>query len=58
MRKHDYELIAQSLKNARPTLPGIAMDTWVRTVKVLASDLELESQAFSYQLFLHNAGVN
>lgn len=61
MRRRDYELIAQALKNARP---GRNSDRgrdwytgWVESVEAVGSALELDNAGFSYQLWLHNCGV-
>jgi len=63
MRRRDYELIAQALKNARPKgnaefgpCPRMYQG-WLRSVESVGSVMELDNAAFDYQLWLHNCGV-
>lgn len=59
MRRRDYELIAQAMRNAKPArtaAPGVHLG-WLRTVEAVGSALELDNSGFDYQLWLHNCGV-
>jgi len=61
MRRRDYELIAQALKNARPKRIGDRSKDeyagWLASVQGVGSALELDNAGFDYQLWLHNCGV-
>lgn len=62
MRRHDYELIAQALKAARPLRPsllvhGSSYEGWRNAVESVGTALTLDNNAFDYQLWLHNCGV-
>jgi len=59
MRRRDYELIAQALKNVRPhpRLEAGHNAGWLRAVESVGAALELDNAAFDYQLWLHNCGV-
>lgn len=61
MRRRDYELIAQAIKDARPLrTTDRSHDTyvgWHQTVVTVGIALNLDNAGFSYQLWLHNCGV-
>ena len=63
MRRRDYELIAQALKNARPKgnaefgpCPRMVQG-WLRSVEAIGAALASDSRAFNCQQWLHNCGV-
>lgn len=61
MRRHDYELIAQALKAARPSRNSDRgrdwYQGWLDSVESVGTAMTLDNNAFDYQLWLHNCGV-